>query len=65
MISLEDYIKMNFGVGAVRFNAESHVTPDGVVKFRMVTTKMGHHDEFECLVVNNVVRVIENDYVKN
>ena len=65
MISLEDYIKKNFGIGAVRFDAESHVTPDGLVKFRMVTIKMGHHDEFECLVINNTLQVIENDYAKN
>lgn len=65
MISLEDYIKKNFGIGAVRFNAESHVTPDGLVKFRMVTVKMGHHDEFECIVINNSLKVIENDYVKS
>ena len=65
MISLEDYIKRNFLVSAVRFDAESHVTPDGLVKFRMVTTKMGHHDEFECIVVNNTLRVIENTYAKD
>ena len=65
MKSLEDYIKQNFGVGAVKFSAESHVTPSGIVKFNMVTTKMGHHDEFECIVINNNVKVIENDYVKS
>lgn len=65
MTSLEDYIKKNFLVGAVRFDAESHVTPDGVVKFRMVTTKMGHHDEFECIVINSTLKVIENSYVKD
>jgi hypothetical protein len=65
MISLEDYIVQNFSVGAVRFNAESHVTPDGIVKFRIITNKLGHHDEFECHVKNNLVQVIENNYAKD
>ena len=60
MISLEDYIKKNFCVGAVRFEAESHITPEGTVKFRMTTIKLGHYDEFECIVVNNTLKVIEN-----
>lgn len=65
MISLEDYIRKNFGVGAVHFNGESHVTPSGIVKFRLETHKIGVHEEFECIVVNNTLRVIENDYVKD
>ena len=60
MISLEDYLKKNFVVGSIRFEAESHVTPDGIVKFRMITLKMGHSDEFECIVTNNNLKVIEN-----
>jgi hypothetical protein len=65
MTSLEDYLKQNFGIGSVHFNADSHVTPSGVVKFRMVSIKLGHHEEFECIVKNNVLQVIENDYVEN
>lgn len=65
MISLEDFIRKNFGVGSIHFNGETHVTPNGIVKFRLVTNKIGHHDEFECIVHNNVLKVIENDYVKD
>lgn len=65
MRSLEDFVRQNFKVGSVRFNAETHVTPDGIVKFRLETVKIGHHDDLECLIRNNELKIIENDYVKD
>lgn len=65
MISLEDFIRQNFGIGSIRFNTETHVTPNGVVKLRFNSTKLGHHDELECIVKNNTINVIANDYVKD
>lgn len=62
-MSLEDFIKQNFNRGVVHFNCDSHVTPDGVVRLYLVSTR--GYSEFEGLVVNNIVNVIENNYVKN
>ena len=65
MTSLQDFITQNFKDGVVRFHAETHVTPEGIVKMRLITNKIGIFDELECLVLNNTLRVIENNYVEN
>ena len=58
MTSLQDYLQQCFHSGVVRLNASVHVTPEGTVKFRLESKDDGR--EFECLVTNNNLKVIEN-----
>jgi hypothetical protein len=58
MNTLEDYIKSNFIVGNVKFKAEAHVTPNGVINFKLISHDL---EELDCIVVNNLIKVIANE----
>lgn len=60
-LTLSDFIVRHFTEGTVRFRAETHVTPHGVVKFRLITDRLGVYDELESIVHNNNLKVIENE----
>ena len=65
MISLEDFLRTGFGAGVIKYNTELHVTPGGVVKLRMISSKHEVEHELEAIVKNNELKPIENVQIKD
>jgi len=65
MTSLEDFLRAGFSEGVVRYHTELHVTPNGVVKLRMISGKHEVDHELEAIVKNNELKPIENVQIKD
>lgn len=64
MVTLEDFLRNGFSEGVVKYYTELHVTPHGIVKVRMISSKHEVEHELEAIVKNNELKPIENVQIK-
>lgn len=64
MRTLQDFLVTGFEAGVTRYITELHVTPGGVVKLRLISSKHEVVHELEAIVKNNGLMPIENVQIK-